>query len=301
MADELPSVKRVPPVSTASKTPPVWTDKMPFGKFLRAKADALRIPPAVLLAVIGVVGLAVGATGFCCLPVGVILLATSGSHDRQTNHDRSKNDGDLLTEDFFPRKSGAKWSYQHVSMFEGTDVRVHIDYSFASSSKIETYAWRVEIILPNGKTVPALPKVEQVLKNMHTGTTTVKRDGSLLLVKHEDRWDPYIKVGAHTGESWDGVKVGNLQTRYHYKGAGEHRGIKTAIIVEELLIDGKVENVIERTFGFNIGLLSAESHHDENGIRVVTHKTIIDGFDHIDDYVNGKMVNLIEKERAFFK
>jgi hypothetical protein len=74
-----------------------WTDKLPFGRFLRAKADALKLPPAILLAAIGVVGLTIGVTGFCCLPVGVILLATStnsGSEHstapgRKTNSPRS--------------------------------------------------------------------------------------------------------------------------------------------------------------------------------------------------------------------
>jgi antitoxin component YwqK of YwqJK toxin-antitoxin module len=69
---------------------PHWTDKLPFGKFVRAKADALKLPPAFLLGAIGVMGLAIGVTGFCCLPVGLIVLATSG--DSKPARERVKDE-----------------------------------------------------------------------------------------------------------------------------------------------------------------------------------------------------------------
>jgi len=83
-----------------------WSDKLPLGKFLRAKADALRIPPAVLLAAIGVVVLTIGVTGFCCLPVGVIMLATSGGkQDRPDSSAQSESRNKKMVADARDRKS----------------------------------------------------------------------------------------------------------------------------------------------------------------------------------------------------
>ena len=210
-----------------------------------------------------------------------------------------------LTEDFFPRKSGASWDYVHELLTpDAGGIRTHIQYEFISKTEIKKYAKRAEGFTRDGSAFPLNFDFEKTIKDTSTGTTAVKREGKLLMVKggKQKEWEPWLKIDARVGESWDGEKAGDIQIRYRYKERGTHKGIETVAIVEEMSVGGTVENRIERLFAKNIGLLSAESSHDKGGSRSVTYRLVIDGFDRIDDYLPGKgNNNLTTNEKLFFK
>jgi hypothetical protein len=217
--------------------------------------------------------------------------------------ERKRAQAEGLTEEFYPRKSGASWDYVHELLTPGAGgTRTRIQYDFISKNEIKEYAKRAEGFTRDGKEFPLPFDVEKATKDTFTGTTAVKRDGKLLLVKSgkDGGWEPWLKIDARVGESWDGEKAGNIQIRYRYKERGTHKGVETVVIVEEMTVDGITENLIERVFAKNIGLLSAESYHDKGGSRVVTYRLVIDGLEKLDGYMQGKG-NLTNKERLFFK
>jgi hypothetical protein len=217
--------------------------------------------------------------------------------------EKKRAEGEGLTEDFYPRKSGASWYYVHELLTPGAGgMRTHIQYDFISKNEIEKYAKLAEGFTRDGREFPLPFDVERTTKDTFTGTMAIKRDGKLLLVKSGKNggWEPWLKIDARVGESWDGEKAGNIQIRYRYKERGTHKGVETVVIVKEMTVDGITENLIERVFAKNIGLLSAESYHDKGGSRVVTYRLVIHGLEKLDGYMQGKG-NLTNKERLFFK